>query len=1076
MQARRELDSGPVVDIAPVPPGGTARQAAGIPQIALLMLCSALMLTLAGSYPARAELQILKVAADRIYYEPGVTARLEATIANPDTESASATLRVELISDLDTRVRLVEQPITVQGKGQFEWSGSAKLQPVLGMELTATLLRDGKVVAAASDVFNCARSVHQVLILGSGSHGGWQFSGTMDKIRSTYPAEFAGQIRSTYGNWLEKFAWAPSDFDDLTPAADRWWAGQTAYNECATNMRAMIQAFHAQGIKVATYGKAAAGGPVGYEKLRRNPDLAGYTNGRFWGNYDAAGLDYLQALDPPKPGESRMVPGTPVEMEAAGYAGAGRFQPFTDGYNWCDVWYSCTDPRVADVGIGELAGSAKAFGFDGVRFDGEFGALRNQRLDGSWNAPEKFDSEAANVALVRRMKQACWAAKPGYLFGYNAGTDITWSIGKGNVPASFQEKCRDDGLIANEADAFPGDVPWIDYCLRVRREAEIVRHYGGHYATYGFNRGGDNLYNFIFEYGLRAHVMNAYTGPGGGSEWVNRSATRFSRLLWDDSLSTWRGAERTVSVTGSRPLLWKEFAAVGRAPEGGTRYILHLYNTPEAQTTLGKNQMPAATAENVTVAWKPTARIRRAWLVDMEHTSAAPIALEGGVFRVGNIPYWKILVVDTEGEPPAPTFEEPRTQPKPTGPSAADLQLTAPTGQSQPAWREVQHPAEWGGGESTADREPDPDATGGTACVGKPGRPPGSMAYTYQYPRIPGRYRATFRLKVDDNTVAKPVFRLSCGRSVESPFPGVGGLYSEEKTLKATDFARPNVYQDFAIEFDYADYGFMGVSAEYLGNAKGWWDCTTLELVRPWTDRQLADHYAQFQRPAGLSRSPAGPPRILAVRGLYNRLYRIDEAAALLPGAKLTDAYTSYHPQQGTNLRGYKWSWEDLWKQDLIVLANVEAKGLNYGQILMLSEWVKDGGGLVILGGNVTLGQDDNMKRAWPLFLPVTLSGPWEIRKCEPPVRIAGARGQSPEVVLYRHMVAPKPGATVLMKGVGGEPLLVGAAYGKGRVAVFTGTVLGEAPAGARAFWSTPDWVKSLASAMRWVCGEGVTP
>jgi len=33
---------------------------------------------------------------------------------------------------------------------------------------------------------------------------------------------------------------------------------------------------------VRTYGKQSAGGIVGYERLRRRPDLSPYTNGRLW--------------------------------------------------------------------------------------------------------------------------------------------------------------------------------------------------------------------------------------------------------------------------------------------------------------------------------------------------------------------------------------------------------------------------------------------------------------------------------------------------------------------------------------------------------------------------------------------------------------------------------------------------------------------------------------------------------------------------------------------------------------------------------------------------------------------------
>ncbi len=97
----------------------------------------------------------------------------------------------------------------------------------------------------------------------------------------------------------------------------------------------------------------------------------------------------MTALGPPKPGEKRPVPGTPEEMEKAGYAGSAQFAPYTGGgQNWCSVWYPCTRDEVLDIGVNELIGSAKMFGLDGVRFDGEFFASRYQTLDGSFIAGE----------------------------------------------------------------------------------------------------------------------------------------------------------------------------------------------------------------------------------------------------------------------------------------------------------------------------------------------------------------------------------------------------------------------------------------------------------------------------------------------------------------------------------------------------------------------------------------------------------------------------------------------------------------------------------------------------------------
>jgi uncharacterized membrane protein len=732
------------------------------------------------------------------------------------------------------------------------------------------------------------------------------------------------------------------------------------------------------------------------------------------------------------------------------------------------------------------------FGFDGVRFDGEFFASRHRTLDGSFVVGKDFDGEAANARLVRRMKKACWRAKPGYLFGYNAATQITWSIGADNVPASFREKCRDDGLIANEALAFPGNVPWLDYARRVRREADIVRHYGGHHATYALNRNGDRLYNFIINFALRSHVMNWYQGPAIGNADLNRFATRFAALLWDRKLRTWADAEKHVAVNADRKIWWGPFAAARPASGRGTQFVLHLINPPEGKTTLSKQKLPAAPARNVRVVVNGLKGFRRAVLATFPACDVQPAKLTqaGGTLRFAlpDIPYWSVLVLEADVPTPKPRWEAPPAKPAVKTPTAEDLQL-APTAREtpgKPSWRNVLEPENRGGGETTADRVKDPDALNGGACHGKPGRPAGSMAYTYAYPRIPGKYKATFRLKVADNTADRPVFVLHIAHWVNHPIRSVPPLKNPTLTVKATDFKAPRTYQGFTIPFEYSDQGFLGVGCSYVGGTvgthprgvEGWWDRATLELVEPWSRERLLAHYAGFAPPKGLALRRDGALDVLVVRGLWNRHYRIDEALRKLPGkVKATSAYTTYHPQHDTQLKGFTLDWEPLFTQDVVVLANIETRGLGLGQVRMIGEFVKQGGGVVVLGGLLTLGQNWNMERGWPEFLPIKLDMPWEIHRCSPAVTFArpakdsplgGAMWPQPPVVLYRHVVTAKAGAVVLLAGSRGDPLLVGADYGKGRVVVFTGTVLGQAAAGQVVFWDSPAWPCILARAISW--------
>ncbi len=254
----------------------------GLPWIRHMRTAIAATLVLALAEICQGEMQLQKVWPEKIYCKPGEAVSMEVVVANPDKEAASAKLVVELIHDVDTSIMLAEKDVTVEPGKTVVWQEKWQARELLGLELRATLLRGRSQIARKSEYFTCARSVHQVLMWGRGNHGGMQFPGTIDDTADQYAAEFSRQWRSQCGNFFDQFGWGPSDFDCLTPKEDRWWAGQTSYNESKTNTNKVYAAFRAQGIQYVTYGKAAGGGPVTYENLRRHPEMAGYTDGRPW--------------------------------------------------------------------------------------------------------------------------------------------------------------------------------------------------------------------------------------------------------------------------------------------------------------------------------------------------------------------------------------------------------------------------------------------------------------------------------------------------------------------------------------------------------------------------------------------------------------------------------------------------------------------------------------------------------------------------------------------------------------------------------------------------------------------------
>ncbi|HEY3418815.1 MAG TPA: hypothetical protein VGM23_18225, partial [Armatimonadota bacterium] len=73
--------------------------------------------------------------------------------------------------------------------------------------------------------------------------------------------------------------------------------------------------------------------------------------------------------------------------------------------------------------------------------------------------------------------------------------------------------------------------------------------------------------------------------------------------------------------------------------------------------------------------------------------------------------------------------------------------------------------------------------------------------------------------------------------------------------------------------------------------------------------------------------------------------------------------------------------------------------------------------------------------------------------------------------VKYIHDVTLRTGGKVLMTA-GGKPVLVAWERGKGRVAAFLGTPMGEVGAGRLGIWESASWPKAMAAILRYLARE----
>ena len=235
---------------------------------------------------------------------------------------------------------------------------------------------------------------------------------------------------------------------------------------------------------------------------------------------------------------------------------------------------------------------------------------------------------------------------------------------------------------------------------------------------------------------------------------------------------------------------------------------------------------------------------------------------------------------------------------------------------------------------------------------------------------------------------------------------------------------------------------------------------------------------------------PAGGPlRALVVRGLWQEQYRLDEALTRAGAGLLDDCWV---------WDGAAWGWlrpgdqggggimdfpddAGLSDHDVVIVAHANAKSFG-SHAKPLADYVHNGGSVLFLGGRFAFGKQyrdsafaemapgefPGLKR-WGSDLECVPAG-IEIKPGKDVLGsgFASLPGARKPLRFWYHEVTPKSGAKVLLTA-SEKPMLVAGEYGKGRVAVFAGTVMGEPSAEQTAFWDWEGWPTLVSMTVQWL-------
>jgi len=338
-----------------------------------------------------------------------------------------------------------------------------------------------------------------------------------------------------------------------------------------------------------------------------------------------------------------------------------------------------------DYAIDEVVGSARIFGWDGVRFDSS--GFRAHYIDGT-----KDGRDGVNIRSMKRLKKRVWEALPNFLIGHNtrippylAKDGRAYPLDPGDSTGhEFREALAGGGLWMGEGfrDRQPrnGKVRYKTWSKLARDELRCIRtikHYGGHFFySYGTGRGGkaEDIYRFMIGTMIGAHQYgNEHVTVEGSEQW-GQFLTRWSGFFWGERLRALKDVEDAVSVKSARPLWWKEFANE-RIVSPTRRYVIvNLLNPPvNDEIAKTKDELPKPVADaTVRLAIGRGEKLAKVFFLSPGLPNRAerltPRRVGKGVaVRVPTFDTWAMVVWELKGK-----FQVPKSPPRFTEPMSRE--------------------------------------------------------------------------------------------------------------------------------------------------------------------------------------------------------------------------------------------------------------------------------------------------------------------------------------------------------------------------------------------------------------------
>lgn len=229
-----------------------------------------------------------------------------------------------------------------------------------------------------------------------------------------------------------------------------------------------------------------------------------------------------------------------------------------------------------------------------------------------------------------------------------------------------------------------------------------------------------------------------------------------------------------------------------------------------------------------------------------------------------------------------------------------------------------------------------------------------------------------------------------------------------------------------------------------------------------------------FVRPANPELRRNGIVDVHHARGVFGWLNPFDIALQLAGGGSYSQSWVDrvgFRLGPAGSMEDFPETYEQLFENDVIVLDNISAADLGAPRRTMIADFVKAGGGLMVMGGWFNLSEGADRNTALAEVLPVRIIKPGNLARDAAGFPLQAANGGFFSKVDWSRAgssfqvdQSPLKESAEVLATAGGHPAIVRGTYGAGRVIVVLANPHGEPAQGATPYWESPEWPRILAS------------